>query len=373
MNKSNRNYKKVKKKFDKVNLNDINKINLEKLQKDTLLPFEKKDKNNIITIINTNENSQINNNQNNNNNNNDNDNNNNEQIKQYSIQELLNKGVICLDKPKGPSSHQVSAYVQQILKIKKSGHSGTLDPKVSGILPIALNSGTKVLQALLKSGKEYICICRLHKKIDENQIKETLSRFIGKINQLPPIKSAVKRRFRTREIYYINIIEIEDQNILFRVGCQAGTYIRKLCTDIGEILDCGAHMASLRRTKAGPFNEETNKVTLQDLIDAIEFYKKDNNEKFLRHCIQPIEKSIEHLPKIWIQNDAVKTISHGASLKIPGIIKFENNFEKDQMIAIMTPKNELVCIAKSEINSNEIKNKKKGLVCKSVRVLIEPE
>ncbi|MFH1439697.1 MAG: PUA domain-containing protein [Candidatus Woesearchaeota archaeon] len=148
-----------------------------------------------------------------------------------TTEELLNYGVINVDKPPGPTSHQVSAYVQQALKIKKSGHSGTLDPKVTGVLPTAIGRATKVVQALLHAGKEYIGIMHLHASVDLETINKTLEKFKGKIKQLPPIKSSVKRQWRFRNVYYFDVIEISDDNkdILFRLGCEAGTYVRKLC------------------------------------------------------------------------------------------------------------------------------------------------
>lgn len=335
--------------FDGVKLQDLNEIDLENLQKEPNLPFERRNPSIIERTKATT----------------------NKVKSELSVEELIETGIICIDKPKGPTSHQVSGYLQKVLKISKSGHSGTLDPKVGGVLPIALNKGTKVLQGLLKAGKEYICICHLHKEVDEQTIKEVISRFVGKIDQLPPIKSAIKRRRRTRNIYYINIIEIDGQDIMMRVGCQAGTYMRKLCSDIGEIIGCGAHMAALRRTKAGPFNEETNMVSLQTLQDAFYFYKKEGNEKLIRHCIHPLEKAVEHLPKVWVQDGAVKTVAHGASLKLPGVVKFTDNIEPDQLIAVMTLNDELVCLSEARMSSKKLKEAKRGIVCKSVKVLID--
>ncbi len=146
-----------------------------------------------------------------------------------SIAELINYGVINLDKNQGPTSHQVTDYVKRILNIKKSGHSGTLDPNVTGCLPIALGKGTRIVQTLLKSGKEYVCLMNLHSDVEEGKIRGNVKKFIGKIEQMPPVRSAVKRQNRFREVYYFNILEINGRNVLFKVGCEAGTYIRKLC------------------------------------------------------------------------------------------------------------------------------------------------
>ncbi|MEM4398012.1 MAG: RNA-guided pseudouridylation complex pseudouridine synthase subunit Cbf5 [Candidatus Woesearchaeota archaeon] len=143
------------------------------------------------------------------------------------IEEHIKLGIVNIDKPQGPTSHQVSAYVQKILNINKSGHAGTLDPNVTGVLPIALEKSTKIVQTLLLAGKEYVCLMHFHKKVEEYDLYKVLDKFTGKINQLPPVKSAVKRQLREREIYYIEVLEIKDQDVLFKVGCQAGTYIRK--------------------------------------------------------------------------------------------------------------------------------------------------
>lgn len=160
------------------------------------------------------------------------------------IKELLDYGIVNIDKPSGPTSHQVSAFVQKILKINKSGHSGTLDPKVTGCLPVALGRGTRVVQSLLTAGKEYVCLMHIHDEFDESKLRQVIEeKFTGKIKQLPPIKSAVKRQHRYRKIYYFEILEVKGQDVLFVVGTQAGTYIRKLCfhpsaeiiTDTGQV------------------------------------------------------------------------------------------------------------------------------------------
>jgi len=288
------------------------------------------------------------------------------------VKELIQYGVINIDKPKGPTSHQVSDYVQRILNIDKSGHSGTLDPAVTGILPIASGRATRIVQTLLKAGKEYVGIMHLHKKVNEKTINKACKEFIGKIKQLPPIKSAVKRIEREREIYYFEILEIDEKDVLFRVGCEAGTYIRKLCFDIGKKLGIGAHMAELRRTKAGPFSEDNKLVTLQDLADAYWFWKNEDNEKYIRHCIQPIEVAVSHLPKIWIMDSAVNSLCHGADLKIPGIIKFESLIQKEEPVAVMTIKNELIAIGITKMNSEDIKKKEKGIVVKVRKVFMKP-
>ena len=290
-----------------------------------------------------------------------------------ATKEIINYGVVNINKCQGPTSHQVSDYVQKILHINKSGHSGTLDPHVHGVLPVALGRATRIVQMLLTSGKEYVGIMHLHKDVGQEKLKEAIKRnFTGKIKQIPPLKSSVKRVKREREIYYFDILEKQGQDVLFIVGCQAGTYIRKLIHDLGQKLKIGAHMLELRRTKAGPFNEETL-FTLQDLTDAYYFYKKESNDKFLRKIIQPIENAIAHLPKIWVFDTTVDTLCHGANLNIPGISKLSDSIFENDAVAIMTLKNELIALGTAALNSDDILKKKKGMAIKTEKVFMKAE
>ncbi len=273
--------------------------------------------------------------------------------KDRTVEEIICYGVVNIDKPQGPTSHQVCEYVKNILGLDKAGHSGTLDPNVTGVLAVALGRATKIVQALLPAGKEYVALMHIHDDIDEQVVKKTLADFLGEIKQLPPLKSAVKRVLRSRKIYYINLLEIDGREVLFTVGCQAGTYIRKLIHDIGIKLNSGANMAELRRTKAGPFDESTI-VSLHDLMDALHFWKDDGDESYLRKIIQPVENAVAHLPKVWIFDSTVDSLCHGSDLKIPGISKVESGISKDDVVAVMTLKDELVCMGVSLMESKEM-------------------
>src|SRR3989338_3477917 len=286
-------------------------------------------------------------------------------------EEIINYGIVNIDKPKGPTSHQVSGYVQKILHIGKSGHSGTLDPAVTGVLPVALGRATKIVQGLLTAGKEYVAIMHLHKEVDENILREIISRnFIGKIQQMPPLKSSVKRQLRTREVYYFDILEIDGKDVLFKVGTEAGTYIRKLIHDIGQKLNVGAHMAELRRTKVASFDESTL-FTLHELTDAYYFWKEEGNEKFIRKVIQPVENGAKHLPKIWIFDTTVESLCHGVDLKVPGISKVNGNISKESIVAIMTLKDELVALGTAKMGSNEMLGEK-GIAVQTDKVFMAP-
>lgn len=290
--------------------------------------------------------------------------------KDKTMKELINYGIVNIDKNKGPTSHLIVDYVKKILDVKKAGHSGTLDPAVTGVQPIALGKATRITQFLLTAPKEYVGVVHLHKPVEEKKIRKAVAKFVGEITQLPPVKSAVKREKRKRKIYKFEILEIDKQDILFRVKCQAGTYIRKLVHNFGEELGVGAHMAELRRTAAGPFTEKDNLITLIDLKDAYHFYKEENNPKFLKHCLQPIENAVKHLPKVQVLDTTIQSLTHGRDLAIPGISK-TGSFDKDETVAILTLEGELVAIGTSLMPAEEIKKKKKGLAVKVKKVFME--
>ena len=213
-------------------------------------------------------------------------------------------------------------------------------------------------------------VMHLHKDLPIEQIKQTINEFTGKINQLPPRKSAVKRQIRQREIYYFEVLEFDGRDILFKIGCQAGTYIRKICSDFGQRLNIGAHMAELIRTKAGPFKIE-NSFTLHDLNDAYTLYKQEKNEKELRKIVLPIESAVEHMNKIWVFDGAVNNLCHGSDLYSPGVVKLHKNIQTNELVAVMTLKDELICLGITEIDSDRILEKDKGLVVKTKKVFMD--
>ncbi|MEW6222280.1 MAG: RNA-guided pseudouridylation complex pseudouridine synthase subunit Cbf5 [Candidatus Hadarchaeota archaeon] len=278
-------------------------------------------------------------------------------------------GVINLDKPPGPTSHEVVAWVKRVLELRRAGHSGTLDPAVSGVLPVALEDATKVLQSLLQAGKEYVCSMRLHGAIPQHRLEQVIREFTGEIYQRPPLRAAVRRVTRTRKIYYLEMLEREDNSVLIRVGCEAGTYMRKLVHDIGRALGCGAHMSELRRTKTGPFTEE-NAVRLHDLADAYAFWKENGDETHLRRAILPVEDSVGHLSKIVVRDGAVEALCQGASLAAPGVLTVETGISEGELVAVMTLKGELVELAKAVMNSKQILEAEHGIVAKPERVVM---
>jgi len=286
------------------------------------------------------------------------------------LEDYIRFGVINLDKPAGPSSHEVTAWVKRLLGIVHAGHGGTLDPKVTGVLPITLEEATKIVQALLLSGKEYVCVMRLHRQAPEDKIKSVLEEFTGVIYQRPPVRSSVKRRLRTRKIYYLNPLEIKNRDVLFQVGCEAGTYIRKLCYDIGEALGVGAHMQELRRTRSGPFTEDANMVTLHDVSYYQALWQQTKDEAALRRFIEPMEKVLEPTPKIVIRDSAVDALCHGANLAAPGVLAIDSEIKPKETVAVMTQKAEAVALAKALVTTEETLQLNRGLIAKTTRVLM---
>jgi len=286
-----------------------------------------------------------------------------------SLEDLFESGVVILDKPSGPTSHQVTAWVRDILGVKKAGHGGTLDPRVTGVLPITLGSASNALRTLLVGGKEYVGVIQFHSEISKKKINEIFNEFTGRIYQLPPVRSAVKRELRIREIYYLEPLEIEKRLVLFKVGCEAGTYIRTLCHDMGDALGIGAHMVELRRTKTGGFTED-EAVTLHDLKDAYEYWKEDVEEEHIRKIVHPSERLLDHIPKIVIKDSAVDAICHGANLALPGVMQLDDDIKKGDMVALISNKNEGIAIGKALLSSKDIFEKDEGLAVNTERVLM---
>lgn len=254
-----------------------------------------------------------------------------EKIKQKkSIKELLEFGIINIDKSSGPTSFNVSEFVKKKLHLRKTSHGGTLDPKVTGVLPVFLNRACKLLGYFLGEDKEYIGIMRFHKDISLEKIKEKIKeKFIGEIIQMPPVKSRVKRQLRPRTIYKFELLEKKDKDILFQVECQGGTYIRKLIDDLGKELGIGAHMLELRRVRAGIFNEDSI-VNLYDFEKAVNEYKK-GNESLLRKIIFPGEIISQAYPVMQIKLDNLGQLFTGKPIFKRDLLK-DKGWKKDSIV-----------------------------------------
>jgi H/ACA ribonucleoprotein complex subunit 4 len=286
------------------------------------------------------------------------------------IRTLLEYGLIPLDKPRGPTSHEVVAWTKKLLGAEKAGHSGTLDPPVSGLLPIGLGQSTHALSLLLLFPKEYRGVMRVHSSVPRKQLDGAISEFTGEIFQRPPQRSSVSRQTRSRTIYELEITESSGNLYLFRVLCQSGTYIRKLVYDIGEVLGVGATMVELRRTKVGPLSEEKGMVTLHQLNDAA-YRLKEGDEVPMRKLVLPVEASLGSLGRIILRDSAVDAICHGARLGIPGVLSVSQGMKKDDTIALMSPKGELVALGKALLSTEEMRSLRRGLASTTERVIMK--
>ncbi len=257
-----------------------------------------------------------------------------------SMQELLEFGIINIDKPSGPTSFNVSDFVRNKLKVRKTSHFGTLDPKVTGVLPVAINRGCKFTGYFLGEDKEYVGVMRIHEDTPIEDIKKAIKqKFTGKIIQLPPVKSRVKREEREREVKKFELLEKEGKDILFRVECAGGTYIRKLISDLGDYMKIGAHMLELRRTRAGIFNEDDIKypsVNLYDFEKAVDEYEK-GNEELLRRIVIPAEIIINLHPVVEVKNESIKQLLTGKPV-----------YRRDLKKEVELEKGSLACIFSEE-------------------------
>jgi H/ACA ribonucleoprotein complex subunit 4 len=210
---------------------------------------------------------------------------------------------------------------------------------------------------------------KLHGDVKIEQIKNVLAEFEDTIYQRPPLRASVKRQLRTRRVYYLNFLEMEGRNVLFRVGCEAGTYIRKLCFDVGEVLGCGAHMQELRRTRAGPF-VDCDSVILHDVAYGFMQWQESKDERILKQFIQPMERALALVPKVVIRDSAVDAVCHGASLAAPGVLSLETGIKSGSMVAVLSLKGEAVALAKAAASSEQILNMEHGVVASTERVLM---
>ena len=285
--------------------------------------------------------------------------------------DLFRRGVFIADKPQGPTSHQVSAWARDLAGAERAGHAGTLDPRVTGVLPIAFDEATRGLDALLVGDKEYVGVLELHQDVPDDKLRGMFRRFVGPIYQMPPLRSAVKRELRVRTIHELDLLERDGRSVLFRTRCESGTYIRTLANDLGEALGVGAHLTDLRRTRTGPF-AEADARPLTELQDAVAVWREEADDAHLRRLLLPMERLFAHLPKIVLKDTAVDAICHGANLAVPGVASMDPRIRKGDLVALVTAKGEGVGLARAEITLTQVESARKGVVADTERVLMEP-
>ncbi len=282
-------------------------------------------------------------------------------------------GLVLVDKPAGPTSHEVVAWVKRMLEIEKAGHSGTLDPGATGLLPMGLGEGTKALSVLLLGPKEYYALARLHAHVSTERLRKVISEFTGDIYQRPPQRSSVKRVTRVRTVYEFDQLENYDRLVLMRILCQAGTYIRKIIYDIGEVLSPGATMVELRRTRVSNLSEQQDGlVRLHDLADAYQRYKESKDEEKLRRLVKPIEHSLEGIRAVTVRDTAVDALCHGAPLAVPGVIALPADVRVGELVGVYTLKGEIIGLGQAAMKKEEIEQNTKGIAFIMKRLIMKP-
>jgi len=293
---------------------------------------------------------------------------------QRPIEDYVRSGVINIDKPANPSSHEVVAWIRRILKVEKTGHSGTLDPKVTGCLIVCVERATRLVKSQQSAGKEYTCIVKLHDAIsDELKLSKAIETLTGAMFQRPPLISAVKRQLRIRNIYESKLLEFDQDRRLavFWIACEAGTYVRTMCVHIGLLLGVGAQMVELRRPRSGIMNENRLMYTMHDVLDAQHMYEHNKDESYLRKVIQPLEIILVKHKRIIMKDSAVNAICYGAKIMLPGVLRYEDGIEVDQEIVICTTKGEAVCLAIAQMTTAVMATCDHGVVAKIKRVIME--
>ncbi|KAL5740616.1 hypothetical protein ACOSQ2_029796 [Xanthoceras sorbifolium] len=255
------------------------------------------------------------------------------------LAEYIRYGVLNLDKPANPSSHEVVAWIKRIIRVDKTGHSGTLDPKETGNLIVCIDRATPLVKSQQGAGKEYACIARLHSKVpDVAKVARALETLTGAVFQRPPLISAFKRQLRIRTTYESKLLEYDPDRhlVVFWISCEAGTYVRTMCVHLGLILGVGSHMQELRRVRSGIMGENDNMVTMQDVMDAQWVYDNYRDESYLRRVIMPLEVLLTSYKRLIVKGSAVNAICYGAKLMIPGLLRFENDIEVGEEVVLMT-------------------------------------
>ncbi len=288
-----------------------------------------------------------------------------------TVEDLLGSGIVLIDKPKNPTSHQVSAWVRDMLGLEKAGHFGTLDPAVTGVLPVALERAARLADVMLGAGKEYVGIIHLHRKVPEGDVRSMLREFTGEIYQFPPVKSAVKRQLRARTIYYLEMLELDGRDVLVKVGCQGGTYIRTLAVDVGDALGVGGHLRELRRTKVGLMHEDEC-VNLHALKDAWLAYGEEGDEGPIRKMVRPMESILSDMPRIVLKDTAVDAICHGADVGVNGINRLEEGIRPGDRARLLTRKEALVAIGEAKLSTEAVMSAEKGIAVRTDKVLMDP-
>ena len=289
-----------------------------------------------------------------------------------SIEQRLASGFILLDKPPGPTSHQIASWVRDLLGLERLGHGGTLDPFATGVLPLMAGKSMKLTKGILKTDKTYIAVLKFAQETNAENLNDVIDKLTGSIYNVPPEISAVKVQVRTRKIYSFELIESTSKQAIVKIACEAGTYIRTIARDMGLLLGYNVELKELGRENSGRFNL-IDCVTLQEIADAVWLWKECDNSTALEKIIHPTEKLLLDKPYIIVKDSAASALCHGAPLLRPGLIEVSDKLSSGLEVAAFTSKNEVVGIVKMSKGFTEISNESSGEIGKPVMILMEQE
>ncbi|MEK6684194.1 MAG: tRNA pseudouridine(55) synthase TruB [Nitrospirota bacterium] len=289
-------------------------------------------------------------------------------------------GFLNINKPAEWTSHDVVARLRILLKVKKVGHTGTLDPAATGVLPICLGKATKLARLLTESDKEYRAVMRLGETTDtqdadgkilvrraadgltEDRVRDVLVLFRGEIQQIPPMYSAVKingqplykaaragreveRAARTVIIHRLDLIRREGSDITLEVTCSKGTYIRTLCADVGERLGVGAHLHRLVRTRSGPFRIE-EAMTLSEVETAVQ-------EGRIRERLLSADRVLKDFPSVSVTHQGARLLLHGTPIGLQAVGRLPKEFKTGQSILVYNVAGDLIALAEALVERTD--------------------
>ncbi len=277
---------------------------------------------------------------------------------------------LLIDKPRGPSSHQVTAWARDLLGVRLAGHAGTLDPNVSGLLWVGFGPALKLLPLVLEFPKRYVAAINLHAPVARPALDRVVREFTGPIYQTPPVRSAVKRERRVRTIHRLEVVEVDGARVLLDLTADSGTYVRTLAVDLGEALGTGGHLEELRRVGTGPF-DESRAVPLTTLADAVAVARSGETAPLLA-LLHPIAEVWGEFPTIVLKVGAASAVAHGAGLAKGGILALPTPFSAGARVALVTRDGTLIATGLARRGSKEMGEVRHGWVVEGTRVFVDP-
>ena len=289
-----------------------------------------------------------------------------------TLEQRLASGFILVDKPAGPTSHQLAAWARDLLGLDRLGHGGTLDPFATGVLPLMAGRCMKITNKILKHKKTYIAVFRFRTMPDEADLKKTITSMTGRIYNVPPEVSAVKVQVRTRTIHAFELLDVEGNDAVARISCDAGTYIRTMARDMGLLLNTPVTLKELRRETSGMFDLK-DCVTMDQLADAVWLWKECGQEEALKAIVHPIEKLLVDVPRCLVKDSAVAALAYGAPLLLPGLISIPKGLKKGTELMVASLKEEAVGFVKLKADSNDIIAMETGEIARPSMVLMDTD